>query len=605
MTNEPVLYGELTADGSQILVMFDGSVEDGQHASSLLTTLVPHFSVLKDDQDEVIPGVLRVPTSWPAVVQLAATYGASWRTGPALTDWIGRELTARMNVEGGLTVTPPAGMTPFSWQVTGARLIAATGTAYLNDEPGCGKTASSVLGLVERAAAGHEVFPVIVVCPSSVATHWVREFKAWAPWIRAVAWAGTPEFRRKLMGRHDVYVTSYETARRDARDDTKARSPLVHLRAKTVICDESQRIKASNTSQTRAVKRLARKASNFIALTGTPIAHSVRDICSTLECMDDGAWPSAERYEARFCEIDRGGYREENLGLSSARAAEFWDCLLGQYRRVAKADVLSELPPKVYTVEYVRIPEPWRSAYDTYEADMLAELPDGGELDAFTVLDQIRHLSTLASSPGDVRISYTIELDPVTGLEIEKKHQHIDLKDNPAGWKIDKLMEIMARHPGQPFATLAPSRQLMMLAGARAESHGYRVGYIVGGQTKRARQAAIDGFQAGDLDLVCVSTKAGGVGLTLTATPNVVFLQRPWSFIESSQAEDRFHRIGAEIHEQINIWDVVAQNTIESRVRAVLKDRAGAFADFVKDPRIVAECLGGATVTKIQPRRSA
>lgn len=611
MTSPPptTIYGELTADENHIVIMFIGPDEDLEMAGGLLNTIVPHFSVIKDEDGVKVPNVLQVPTNWPAIVQLAGTFGASWQTGPALTEWIGRELTRRMNVAGGLTVDPPHGLVPYSWQISGARLIAATGSAYLNDEAGTGKTISTVLGLVEMAAAGQDVFPVVVICPASVTTHWVREFRRVMPWVRAVEWRGkNAEFRRKMIGHHDVYVVSYETARRDARDDTKSRSPLVWVEAKTIVADESQRIKDSGAAQTKATKRLARKAVNFIGLTGTPIAKSTRDIAPTLEALNHHAWPSAERLEDRFCAMDHSGSPQgqaANLGLRPEMEAQFWDCLLGQYRRVAKADVLAELPPKVYTVEFVDVPEPWRTVYDNYEQDMLTELPDGEELSVLDVLAQFGHLSQLASSPGNLRISYTTELDPISGLEIEKRHQHIDLKDDPAGWKIDKLMEILARYPGQPVATLAPSRQLMVLAGARAERAGYRVGYIVGGQSKRARNAAIDGFQAGDLDLICVSTKAGGVGLTLTAASVAVFLQRPWSYIESSQAEDRFHRIGAEVHDQIDIWDIVATNTIESRVRQVLKQRAGAFSEFVKDPRIVAECLGGASVTRIHPRKAS
>lgn len=602
-----MVYGELSADRRHIIVMLaGGSPEDGAYAARLLMGLVPHFSPVKRPDGTVEPGVLQAPTSWAVVVQLAATFSASWRTGPTLTDWVRAELLARMDLDGGLTVAPPAGLTPYPWQVSGARLIAATGTAYLNDEAGTGKTVTTVLGLVERAAAGHAVFPALVVCPASVITHWVRTFNDWAPWVRVAPWTGSPDFRRRLMHHHDVYVVSYETCRRDARDDTQARSPLVHLRAETVIIDESHRIKASASKQTLAVQRLARKATNVIPLTGTPIAHSVRDVHTTLEAMDHGAWPSAERMIARYADTRPMDYGDDEvLGLNPGRAAEFWDCLLGQYRRVAKADVLAHLPPKRHTVEYVEMPEPWRSTYDAYEQDMLAELPDGGELDAFTVLDQVRHLTSLASAPGDVETWYTSEVDPETGLEYEKRHQRIILKDDPPGWKVDKLIEVMGRYPGQPIVTAAPSKQLMVLAGARASAAGYRVGYIVGGQTKTQRQTAIDGFQNGDLDLVCATTGAGGVGLTLTAASVLVLLQRPWGLVESSQMEDRLHRIGAEVHEHIDVVDVVAQRTVESRVRQVLKQRAGAFADFASDPRIVAECLGGASVTKIQPRRSA
>jgi SNF2 family DNA or RNA helicase len=108
-----------------------------------------------------------------------------------------------------------------------------------------------------------------------------------------------------------------------------------------------------------------------------------------------------------------------------------------------------------------------------------------------------------------------------------------------------------------------------------------------------------EAFQRGELDLICVTTGAGGVGITLTRSDCAVFLQRPWSLVEATQSEDRLHRIGAG-HDSIDVIDVIAKNTIDSRVRQVLKTRAGQLSDFVKDPRIVAEILGGASVTKLR-----
>jgi hypothetical protein len=49
------------------------------------------------------------------------------------------------------------------------------------------------------------------------------------------------------------------------------------------------------------------------------------------------------------------------------------------------------------------------------------------------------------------------------------------------------------------------------------------------------------------------------------------------------------HRIGAQKHDSIDIRD-----TIDSRVRIILRQRAGQLADLVQDRRIVAQLLGGA-----------
>jgi SNF2 family DNA or RNA helicase len=127
----------------------------------------------------------------------------------------------------------------------------------------------------------------------------------------------------------------------------------------------------------------------------------------------------------------------------------------------------------------------------------------------------------------------------------------------------------------------------------------------MGGQSAKDRTATIDAFQAGQLDLICVTTGAGGVGITLTAADALVFLQRPWSLVESIQMEDRAHRIGSERHDSIEIVDIVAKNTIDTRVRQVLRERGKQLADLVEDPRVVAELLGGASVTRINRKKAA
>lgn len=591
----PAVHGELTVDETQIAVMVAGDAAAAETAARRMETLTP---LIKASDP---PGALLMPTTWGAVVQLAATFGHQWRAGPRLQAWAVRELHARMGElptdPAALTTAPPAGLTPRGYQVQGAVMFGALGSALLFDDQGTGKTITAILGLVQRAAAGHRVTPVVVVAPNAVVDSWVEHVHRWAPGWRAVAWRGSPGRRKRLAGTADVYVTTYGTARSDAADADARRNPLVALGAVTVVADEVHKIKDQTSKQSRAVRRLAGKAAGFMALSGTPITHHPGDLWPALYCLDPAAWPSRERWVDRYCETAPGDYSLQVLGLDPLREPEFRDTIRGQYRRVAKADVLTELPPKVYSVRRVEIPARWRAAYDAMESDMLAQLPDSDgetELSAMGVLAQLTRLAQLASAAADVHTTTETVIDPETGLEMTREHQHVTLK--APSWKIDELLEILAERPGAQTAVYAPSAQLIRLAGAAAAKAGYRVGYVIGGQTATARTADVDAFQAGDLDVICVTTGAGGVGLTLTAASAAVFLQRPWSLVEALQAEDRQHRIGSEIHTSVEIIDVLTVNTVEARVREVLAQRAEALSDLVVDPRIVAELLGGSSL---------
>ena len=69
---------------------------------------------------------------------------------------------------------------------------------------------------------------------------------------------------------------------------------------------------------------------------------------------------------------------------------------------------------------------------------------------------------------------------------------------------------------------------------------------VVGGQSARERQQAVDTFQkpGGPPRAVVCTFGAGGVGLTLTRASDVVLVDRPWTAGDAVQAEDRVHRIG-------------------------------------------------------------
>lgn len=574
----PAIHGELTADGKRIVLIATGQDHEVAYYAKLLATLTPLFKASKP------PGALITAATWAGVVQLSMALGPVWRPGPRLVEWVTAELARRTaNGRHQLTTQPPEGRVPRQYQVDGALMIGAVGRALLFDEQGTGKTMTTILGLVERAVE-HEVLPVVCVVPASVVDPWVDAWTDWAPQWPVVAWRGPARQRPALAGSAQVYVTSYDTARRDAADKD---GPLVKLKPNSVIVDEVHLIKSPYAMRSLAARRLAKKTRNFVGLSGTPITHHPGNLWPTLEALEPLAYPSSERFDNRYLLTVQGDYKAITLGLDPATEPEFRANTLGQHRRVAKADVLDQLPPKVYSPRYVELPEAWRKVYDDLENQFLAELPDGQELSIMSVLAQLNHLSQLASAAADAEI--TVTMDEETGLE--KQSVHLELK--APSWKVDELLAVLEERPGQPVVTFAPSKQLVRLAGAAAEQAGLQVGYVVGGQRMSDRTDTVARFQAGKLDLLATTLGAGGIGLTLTAAGTEVFLQSSWSLVERLQAEDRCHRIGSEIHDSIEIIDIIAKNTIDTRVRGVLRAKAGHLSDLLQDPRIVKELLGG------------
>lgn len=642
------VFGEIAANAYDIVLAASGDDYELDRIAAALRKLTPEIG--KTDP----PGLLSCPLTWAAVCQLGHTFNGGslgqWMPGPRLREWTLAELLKRTAVPSAEDLGPanaeqpaaearetatfrqPAAMViqlanarqpaaaisyktaidgrnaaddlraakvgqlvPRPYQAEGAAMIGAGGKFLLFDDPGVGKTVTTLLGLLAREARGEAVFPMVIIVPSwDVGDVWARHVRDWAPgWPEAQYYKGPDRaslLPRRSRGRTaadshvpQVLITTYATARLDAAD---ARGPLARLGAASVVCDEVHAIKNEDSQQSRAVRRIAAGAGTFVGLSGTPVTRDTGDIYPILAAMDPRSWPNRKRMVHRYCMTEEDDYGETIQGLLPLAEPEFFAVLTGQYRRASKADVLPQLPPKVYSVRRIELPPEWRRAYDGMAAEMLAELPEGGELEVMSVLAQLTRLSQLASSAADVTI--TLELDEATGEERKK----YGVKLRGPSWKADAMLEVLAERPHQQAAVFTVSRQLADIAGAALLAQGYRCAFITGGQSRRERQEGIDAFQAGERDVIVATAGAGSLGITLTAAGTVIMLQRSWELDKAMQPEDRAHRIGQR-HDCVEVIDVVAKGTVDERVRELLRVKGGHLGSLVRDARIARELLGG------------
>ncbi len=61
-----------------------------------------------------------------------------------------------------------------------------------------------------------------------------------------------------------------------------------------------------------------------------------------------------------------------------------------------------------------------------------------------------------------------------------------------------------------------------------------------------------------------LSTRAGGLGVTLTAADVVIFYDSDWNPTMDAQAADRAHRIGRT--KDVEIYRLICKNTIEEKI---------------------------------------
>jgi SWI/SNF-related matrix-associated actin-dependent regulator 1 of chromatin subfamily A len=92
---------------------------------------------------------------------------------------------------------------------------------------------------------------------------------------------------------------------------------------------------------------------------------------------------------------------------------------------------------------------------------------------------------------------------------------------------------------------------------------------IQGGVSMEKRQAAVDRFQNSDEQkVIACQIKAAGVGLTLTAASDVLFLEQGWTPADMDQAVDRCHRIGQQ--DSVTGWLMLTKDTIDEDIAALI-----------------------------------
>jgi len=103
----------------------------------------------------------------------------------------------------------------------------------------------------------------------------------------------------------------------------------------------------------------------------------------------------------------------------------------------------------------------------------------------------------------------------------------------------------------------------------------------------RIRSKVVDKFQNDPaIQILIGNVQVAGIGFTLTAASDVVFLELPWTPAEVDQSSDRVHRIGQ--RNAVNIYFLIAPNTMEEDILTLL-DEKRKILNAVLDGKITGE----------------
>lgn len=418
------------------------------------------------------------------------------------------------------------------FQVAGVRYLLAQRQAFLADEQGLGKTVQALATLEADGA-----YPAVVVCPASLKLVWEREAGIWVGHRSLQVLEG----RSGAIRPADITIVNYDIVEAHAQS-------LGRLGPRALVLDESHYVKNPRAKRTKAVRRLADalpRTGLRLALSGTPVLNHPDELISQLRVLGRlGDFGSG----ARFHRLFEGSEREARL---------HWHLRRRCFVRRLKQDVLPQLPQKARVVVPIELSN--RTEYRTAEEDVIA---------------------WLRQQPLDLR---ELEAKIAATLRAERLAQLGTLRMLAAHGKLAAAISWIHdfRQSGEALVVFAHHVDVLETLVARNPD----ALHLLGRDSTRARQAAVDAFQDPDgPGLLIASTGVAAQGITLTRASNVAFLELEWTPALMDQAEDRVHRIGQ--HDAVTAWYLLAAHTVDEDLSQVLERKrglVGAVTDGLED----------------------
>uniref|UniRef100_A0A674AY00 Chromodomain helicase DNA binding protein 6 n=1 Tax=Salmo trutta TaxID=8032 RepID=A0A674AY00_SALTR len=468
----------------------------------------------------------------------------------------------------------------------------------LADEMGLGKTIQSITFLFEMFSMGLRG-PFLIIAPLSTITNWEREFRTWTE-INVIVYHGS-QISRQMIHQYEMYhkdqqgnivsggykfhgvITTFEMIMADCPELKK-----IHWRC--VVIDEAHRLKNRNCKLLEGLKLM--NLEHKVLLTGTPLQNSVEELFSLLNFLEPLQFPSESLFLEEFGDLKT----EEQVKKLQA-------ILKPMMLRRLKDDVEKNLAPKEETIIEVELTNMQKKYYRAILEKNFTFLAKGANQHNMpNLINTMMELRKCCNHP------YLIKGAEEKILDSFRKTHSPDAWDfnlqamiQAAGKLvlIDKLLPklIAGGHKVLVFSQMV--RCLDILEDYLIQRR-YTYERIDGRVRGNLRQAAIDRFCKVDSDrfvfLLC--TRAGGLGINLTAADTCIIFDSDWNPQNDLQAQARCHRIGQS--KAVKVYRLITRNSYEREMFDKASLKLGLDKAVLQDINRKGSLNGMQQMTKIE-----
>ncbi|MDE6203300.1 MAG: DEAD/DEAH box helicase, partial [Lachnospiraceae bacterium] len=315
----------------------------------------------------------------------------------------------------------------------------------------------------------------------------------------------------------------------------------------------------------KAVKEI--EAGCRFALTGTPIENRLSELWSIFDYLMPGFLYGYQRFRS---EVEVPAVQNQDEKAMKKLQKMVRPFIL----RRLKKDVLMDLPDKLEECMYAPMEgEQWK-LYCAHVQRLRMMLDKQSEEEfkhaKIQVLSELTKLRQLCCDPSLIYENYA-----------------------GASAKTAMCMELIANAVAGGHKVLLFSQFTSMLENLQSKLSEEGISYytLTGTTPKEKRLKLVEDFNKDETSVFCISLKAGGTGLNLTAADIVIHYDPWWNLAVQNQATDRAHRIGQK--NVVNVFKLIMKDTIEENIIR-LQERKKELAEQV----LSGENVGSGSFTK-------